>query len=193
MERVPAPRVPRRHAQAKQGLSVAHAPAAPESDRVLATVLFADLVDSTAAAAELGDRRWREVLDRHDELVMRELSRHRGRKVHSIGLGDGVLATFNGPARAIECAHAILRSVRALGLEARAGLHTGEIETRGRDVAGIALHIGARVAALAGAGEVLCSGSIPPLVAGSGLEFEHRGLYELKGLPGTWPVYLAMA
>jgi class 3 adenylate cyclase len=161
-------------------------------DRVLATLLFVDLVDSTKAAADRGYRRWLDVLDEHDALVSRELRRCRGRKVHSIGLGDGVLATFDGPARAIRCAQAIVGAVRSIGLDARAGLHTGEVETRSGNVAGIAVHIGARVAALAGAGEVLVSGAMPPLVIGSGLEFEHRGRHELKGVPGTWAIYAAL-
>jgi class 3 adenylate cyclase len=159
----------------------------PDGDRVLATVLFTDLVASTERAAELGDRRWRDLLDAHDEAVRRQLDRFRGREVNTAG--DGFLATFDGPGRAILCACAIRDAVRALGLEVRAGLHTGEVELRGDDVAGVAVHIGARVAALAGPGEVLVSGAIPPLVAGSGIEFEDRGEHELKGLPATWHLY----
>jgi class 3 adenylate cyclase len=154
------------------------------SDRVLATVLFTDIVGSTERAAELGDRRWRDLLDSHDRTVRRQLERFRGREVKTAG--DEFLVTFDGPGRAIQCACAIRDAVRALGMEIRAGLHTGEIEVRGDDVAGMAVHIGARVAACAGPGEVLVSGAIPPLVAGSGLVFEDRGEHELKGVPGTW-------
>ena len=160
---------------------------APEADRVLATVLFTDIVGSTEHATELGDRRWRDLLDSHDETVRRQLERFRGREVNTVG--DGFLATFDGPGRAILCACAIRDAVRALGLEVRAGLHTGEVELRGEDVAGVAVHIGARVAASAGAGEVLVSGAVPPLVAGSGICFEDRGERELKGIPDTWRLY----
>lgn len=160
---------------------------APEPDRVLATVLFTDIVGSTERATELGDRRWRELLDRHDEAVRRELERHRGKEVKVVG--DEFVATFDGPARAIRCACAITEAVHPLGLEVRAGLHTGEVELRGEDIAGVAVHIGARVAALAGPGEVLVSGAVPPLVAGSGLEFEDRGTRELKGVPGEWRIF----
>jgi class 3 adenylate cyclase len=159
----------------------------PEADRVLATVLFTDIVASTERAAELGDRRWRDLLDAHDDVVRRQLDRFRGREVNTVG--DGFLATFDGPGRAILCACAIRDAVRAVGLDVRAGLHTGEIELRGNDVAGVAVHIGARVAALAGPGEVLVSGAVPPLVAGSGIEFADRGEHELKGLPATWHLY----
>ena len=160
---------------------------APEADRVLSTVLFTDIVGSTERAAELGDRRWRDLLDSHDETVRRQLERFRGREVNTVG--DGFLATFDGPGRAILCACAIRDAVRALGIEVRAGLHTGEIELRGDDIAGVAVHIGARVAATAGPGEVLVSGAVPPLVAGSGIEFEDRGEHELKGVPGMWRLY----
>jgi class 3 adenylate cyclase len=158
-----------------------------DSDRVLATVLFTDIVGSTERAAHLGDRRWRELLTTHDALARRELERFRGRSVKSTG--DGVLATFDGPGRAIRCACAMRDSVRSLGVDVRAGLHTGEIELRGDDVAGVAVHIGARVSALAGAGEVLVSSTVKDLVAGSGIEFEDRGDHELKGVPGRWRVY----
>jgi class 3 adenylate cyclase len=154
---------------------------------VLATVLFTDIVGSTQRAAELGDRRWRDLLDAHDRAIRRQLERFRGREVNTAG--DGFLATFDGPGRAILCACAIRDTVRALGIEVRAGLHTGEIELRGEDVAGVAVHIGARVAAIAGPGEVLVSGAIPPLVAGSGIAFADRGERELKGVPGTWRLY----
>ena len=160
---------------------------AAEPDRILATVLFTDIVSSTERAAMLGDRRWRELLDSHNHLVRRELAHFRGREIHTAG--DGFLATFDGPARAIRCASAIRDAVRRLGIEIRAGLHTGEIELMGDDVGGIAVHIGARVAAEAGAGEVLVSSTVKDLVAGSGLEFEDRGAQALKGVPGEWRVF----
>ena len=160
---------------------------APEPDRLLATVLFTDLVGSTEAVAELGDTRWRRVLERHGEIVTKELGRHRGRLVKTTG--DGVLATFDGPARAVRCACAIRDAVRALGIETRAGLHTGEIEVLGEDVGGIAVHIGQRVSTLATAGEVLVSSTVVDLVAGSGLKFEDRGEYTLKGVPRTWHLH----
>jgi class 3 adenylate cyclase len=159
----------------------------PVLDRMLATVLFTDIVGSTQQAAELGDRRWRDLLDAHDRVVRRQLERFRGKEVDNAG--DGFFATFDGPGRAIECACAIRDAVQAVGVQIRAGLHTGEIELRGDDVAGIAVHIGARVSALAGAGEVLVSGSMPPLVAGSGIQFTDRGEHELKGVPDTWRVF----
>jgi class 3 adenylate cyclase/alpha-beta hydrolase superfamily lysophospholipase len=159
----------------------------PEADRVLATVLFTDIVGSTERAAELGDRAWRDLLDRNDQVVRRQIERFRGREVNTIG--DGFVATFDGPGRAIHCACAIRDAVYALGLEVRVGLHTGEIEMRGSDIAGMAVHIGARVASCASPGEVLVSGAIPPLVAGSGLTFEDRGDRELKGVPGTWRLF----
>jgi class 3 adenylate cyclase len=160
---------------------------APETDRVLATVLFTDIVRSTEHAAELGDRKWRDLLDAHDRTVRRQLERFRGHEVNTSG--DGFLATFDGPGRAIECACAIRDAVKGLGIETRVGVHTGEIEIRGQDVAGLAVHIGARVAAAADPGEVFVSGAVPPLVAGSGIEFEDRGEHELKGVPGTWRMY----
>jgi class 3 adenylate cyclase len=156
----------------------------PDLDRVLVTVLFTDIVGSTELAARLGDHRWRELLDDHDALVAREVQRFRGR--HIKATGDGALATFDGPARAIQCACSIRDSAGSLGLEVRAGLHTGEIELRGEDVGGIAVHIAARVSGLAGGGDVLVSNGVPPLVAGSGIDFSDRGDYELKGVPGTW-------
>jgi class 3 adenylate cyclase len=158
-----------------------------EIDRVLATVLFTDLVNSTPQAAELGDRRWRELLITHDTLVTEELDRFRGRVVKFTG--DGVLATFDGPARAIRCACAIRDAVQALGVEMRAGLHTGEIELRGDDVSGIAVHTAQRVSSLAGAGEVLVSRTVADLLAGSDFDFHERGEHELKGLPGTWRLF----
>jgi class 3 adenylate cyclase len=159
----------------------------PEADRVLATVLFTDIVDSTRRAADLGDRRWHDLLDRHDGLVDGALARYRGQKVNPTG--DGMLAVFDGPARAAHCATAIRDGVAALGLEVRAGLHTGEIQLRGADVGGIAVHIGARVAALARPGEVLVSRTVTDLVAGSGILFANRGEHELKGVPGTWELF----
>jgi class 3 adenylate cyclase len=163
----------------------------PEPDRVLATVLFTDIVGSTEHAARLGDRGWRETLRLHEGVVERELARFRGRAVKS--MGDGVLATFDGPARAIRCARALARSADALGLKLRAGIHTGEVELIGEDVGGIAVHIGARVSALAGADEVLVSSTVKDLVAGSGIEFDDRGEHALKGVPGEWRVYSARA
>jgi class 3 adenylate cyclase len=160
-------------------------------DRMLATVLFTDLVGSTALAAELGDRRWRDLLEQHHASVRRELSRYDGQEVDTAG--DGFLATFDGPARAIRCAQAIVESVQPLGLEVRAGLHTGEVEIADGKVAGIAVNIGARVAARAAGGEVLVSGTVRDLVAGSGLEFEDRGTAELKGVPGEWRLFAVRA
>jgi class 3 adenylate cyclase len=161
----------------------------PEIDRVLATVLFTDIVGSTERAATLGDHAWRTLLDSHHEIARRELERHRGREIEFVG--DGLLATFDGPARAIRCAHAIAEAVRKLGLQIRAGLHTGEIELAGSAVRGIAVHIGARVADEAGAGEVLVSSTVKDLVAGSGIRFVDRGLRVLKGVPGEWHLYAA--
>ena len=156
-------------------------------DRVLATVLFTDIVDSTRRAAELGDRDWRALLDAHDAVVRAQLARFRGREVNTSG--DGFLATFDGPQRAIRCAMAIRDSVQALGIEVRAGLHTGEIEIRGHDIGGIAVHIGARVSALAGADDVLVSSTLRDLVIGSGLQFDDRGTHHLKGVPGDWRLF----
>ena len=164
---------------------------APEPDRVLATVLFTDIVGSTERASELGDRRWRELLDAHNSAVRRQLERFRGREIDTAG--DGFLASFDGPARAIRCAGAAIAAVRELGLEIRAGVHTGECEVAGDGLAGIAVHIGARVAAQAGAGEVLVSSTVRDLVAGSGLNFEDRGSAELKGVPGEWRLYALSA
>ena len=156
-------------------------------DRVLATVLLTDIVDSTATAAELGDQRWKERIREHDALVRHELARHRGREVHTTG--DGFLATFDGPARAIGCATAIRDAVREIGLEVRAGLHAGEIELQGDDIAGIAVHIAARVSALAGPGEIMVSRTVVDLVAGSDLDFDDRGSQVLKGVPGDWQIF----
>jgi class 3 adenylate cyclase len=160
---------------------------APEPDRVLATVLFTDIVGSTERATALGDRRWLEVLAHHDTIVRQELARFRGHEVKTTG--DGFLATFDGPARAARCACAIVKAVRPLGLEIRAGLHTGECELVGDDVGGIAVHIGQRVSSLAGPGEVLASSTVKDLVAGSGLTFEARGEHVLRGLPDQWRLF----
>jgi class 3 adenylate cyclase len=156
-------------------------------DRVLATVLFTDIVDSTRRAAEIGDRDWRALLDAHDAVVRSQLARFRGREVSTSG--DSFLATFDGPQRAIRCAIAIRDAVQSLGIEVRAGLHTGECEVRGEDIGGIAVHIGARVSALAGANDVLVSSTLRDLVIGSGLEFEDRGTHTLKGVPGEWHLF----
>ncbi|MCU1695520.1 MAG: family 3 adenylate cyclase [Mycobacterium sp.] len=156
-------------------------------DRILATVLFTDIVDSTRRAAEIGDRDWHALLDAHDAVIRSQLARFRGREVNTSG--DGFLATFDGPQRAIRCAMAIRDAVQALGIQVRAGLHTGECEIRGDDIGGIAVHIGARVSALAGPNEVLVSSTLRDLVIGSGLEFEERGAYELKGVPGEWRLF----
>jgi class 3 adenylate cyclase len=158
-----------------------------EADRVLATVLFTDIGDSTAKAAELGDRRWRELLALHQRIVRRELARHRGREVDAAG--DGFFATFDGPARAIRCACAIVDAMAEHELEIRAGLHTGECEVVDGKVVGIAVHTGARVASHAEPGEVVVSSTVRDLVAGSGIEFSDRGAHELKGVPGTWRIY----
>jgi pimeloyl-ACP methyl ester carboxylesterase len=160
---------------------------APEYDRVLATVLFSDIVGSTERAAELGDRRWRDLLDSFHALVRRQLERHRGRELDTAG--DGVLAAFDGPARAIRCACAVKNEVRDLGIEIRAGLHTGECERVGSKLSGIAVHIGARIASQASASEVLVSSTVKDLVAGSGLRFEDRGAHVLKGVPGEWRLF----
>ncbi len=156
-------------------------------DRVLATVLFTDVVGSTEHAARLGDRRWTELLATHDAIVRSELERFRGREVKSTG--DGVLATFDGPGRAIRCAQSVRDALRPLGIEIRAGLHSGEIDLRGADVGGIAVHIGARVAAAAEASEVLVSRTVCDLVSGSGIEFEDRGQHDLRGVPGSWNLF----
>jgi class 3 adenylate cyclase len=157
-----------------------------EPDRVLATILFTDIVGSTRLAAEHGDRAWRELLERHHALVRSELARFRGREVDTAG--DGFLAVFDGPGRAVRCASAAVQSVQSLGIEIRAGVHTGEVEVVGDGVRGIAVHIGARVSALASASEVLVSSTVRDLVAGSGLQFEDRGSRELKGVPDPWRV-----
>ncbi|HUO69516.1 MAG TPA: adenylate/guanylate cyclase domain-containing protein [Solirubrobacteraceae bacterium] len=165
---------------------------AAHSERVLATVMFCDIVDSTQRAAEIGDRRWRDLLQSVESAVVRDLERFRGRAVKT--MGDGFLATFDGPARAIRCATAIRDAARdQYGLELRSGLHTGEIELIGKDVGGIAVHIGARVGASAGPGEVLVSGTVKDLVVGSGISFEDRGERELRGVPGVWRLWAVAA
>jgi class 3 adenylate cyclase len=163
---------------------VDHAP-----DRVLTTVLFTDIVESTARAAELGDRRWRALLEDHHASVRAQLARYGGREIR--GTGDGFLATFDGPARAIACAQGAIDAVGELGLVIRVGVHTGEVELVGDKVEGIAVHIGARIAAEAQPGEVLVSGIVKDLAAGSGIDFEERGKRTLKGVPGEWHLYAA--
>jgi class 3 adenylate cyclase len=161
-----------------------------ELDRVLATVLFTDIVDSTAQSAAIGDRAWNEVRTQHDQLVRSSLARFRGREIKT--MGDGFLATFDGPARGVRCAQAIVGGVESLGIEVRAGLHTGEVALDGDDVAGLGVAIGARVGATAGPSEVLVSQTVKDLVAGSGLTFEDAGEHELKGVPDTWHLYRVM-
>jgi pimeloyl-ACP methyl ester carboxylesterase len=163
----------------------------PDSDRVLATVLFTDIVGSTETAVRVGDRGWDALLRRHHDVVRRELARWRGREIDTAG--DGFLATFDGPARAIRCAVALREGLRELGLQVRAGLHTGEVEVSGEAVRGIAVHIGSRVSGLAGPDEVLVSRTVADLVAGSGIVLADRGEHALKGVPGTWQVYAVEA
>jgi pimeloyl-ACP methyl ester carboxylesterase len=163
----------------------------PEPDRLLATVVFTDIVGSTEHASRVGDRAWTDLVERHHAAIRRELDRFRGREVDTAG--DGFLATFDGPARAARFGLETVQVVRSLGLEIRAGLHTGEVELAGDKVRGLAVHIGARIASLAGTGEVLASSTVKDLVAGSGLRFEERGVHELKGVPGRWGVYAVVA
>ena len=158
-----------------------------EADRILTTVLFTDIVGSTGLAASLGDQRWRSLLDAHDEAVRKQLRRFRGTEVNTTG--DGFMASFDGPARAIRCAEAILEATEKLGIQLRLGMHTGECEVRGRDLGGLVVHIAARVRALSVAGEILVSEMVRDLVAGSGIEFEHRGEHELNGVPGSWELF----
>ena len=160
-------------------------------ERVLATVLFTDIVDSTRSAAQVGDQRWRQFLDNHDQLARQMVERHRGNLVKSTG--DGILATFDGPGRAVRCALSFGTAAQQIGLPLRAGLHTGEIELRGRDIGGIAVHAAARVMAQSGSNEVLVSRVVTDLVAGAGLKFAVRGSFELKGLPGRWDLFAASA
>jgi class 3 adenylate cyclase len=157
------------------------------TNRVLASVMFTDIVGSTERANELGDRRWGELLDQHDATVRRQLARFGGTEVNTTG--DGFVATFDGPARAVHCAVAIRDAARRLGVPVRGGVHTGEVELRGSDIAGIAVHIAARVAALADAERIWVSRTVTELVIGSDLRFEDRGTHELKGVPGSWPLY----
>jgi len=159
-----------------------------EPERVLATVLFTDIVDSTKRAAEMGDRQWRDLLDTHNAMMRKELTRFRGVEIKT--LGDGFMATFDGPARAIRCARAMGASLRLLGIEIRAGLHTGECELMGNDIGGIAVHIAARVAAKASSGEVLVSSTVKDLVVGSGIQFSDHGVHSLKGIPGEWRLFM---
>jgi pimeloyl-ACP methyl ester carboxylesterase len=161
--------------------------ALPDPDRKLATVLFTDIVGSTVRAAALGDRRWRTQLDEHDAIVRRELARFGGKEVDNAG--DGFLSTFDGPGHAIRCARAIAEGLVPVGITIRAGVHTGEVEVRGDRIGGLAVHIGARVAAEAGAGEIMVSSTVKDLLAGSGLSFSGRGEHQLKGVPGTWHLY----
>jgi class 3 adenylate cyclase len=158
-----------------------------DTDRVLATVLFTDIVGSTEHAARLGDSVWRLLLDRHDQLTKQEVERWRGELVKSTG--DGALATFDGPARAIRCAAALRDALKADNVDIRAGLHTGEIELRSGDVLGIGVHIASRVAAMAGPGEILVSRTVTDLVAGSGITFQDRGEHKLKGVPDPWRLF----
>jgi class 3 adenylate cyclase len=151
-----------------------------EADRILAPIMFTDIVDSTRRASQLGDRNWRSLLDEHDRMVRQEITRHGGREVKT--LGDGVLATFDGPARAVRCAAAIATHLSSLGLEVRSGVHTGEVELKGEDIAGIAVHIAARVASAASGGQVLVSSTVRDLVAGAGLVFRDEGPHSLKGI-----------
>ncbi|HJR96645.1 MAG TPA: adenylate/guanylate cyclase domain-containing protein [Actinomycetota bacterium] len=159
----------------------------PRHDRVLATVLFTDIVGSTERASELGDREWRDLLERHHRLLRAELDRFGGHEVHTAG--DGFLATFDSPRRAIECARAAALAIRSIGLDIRAGAHTGEVELSDGEVQGLAVHIGARISGLAGRGEVLVSSTVKDIVIGSGIEFHDRGEHVLKGVPGSWHVY----
>jgi len=160
-------------------------------DRVLATVLFTDIVDSTKRAAELGDGAWRQLRERHDALVRSQLERFRGREVKQTG--DGFLASFDGPARAIHCACSVVDEARELGIEIRAGLHTGECELIGDDLGGVAVHVAARVGSIAQPGEVLVSGTVKDLVMGSGIDLSDRGTHELKGVPGEWKLFAVPA
>lgn len=173
----------------EMGRFLAALPEPSDVNRVLATILVTDIVDSTRLASELGDARWRSLLDRHDAVVREQLASFRGREIRSTG--DGVLATFDGAARAVHCAESVRDALRPLGIEVRAGLHTGEVESRGAGVDGVAVHIAARVAELAGAGEILVSQTVKDLTVGARLKLAERGSHALKGVPGTWRVYAA--
>ena len=179
--------VPQIPVEIERFLSEGHIDSAPE--RVLTTVLFTDIVESTSRAAELGDNRWRQLLEAHHATVRAQLARYSGREVRTTG--DGVFATFDGPARAIACAHKTVDAVEELGLEIRAGIHTGEVELVDGRVEGIAVHIGARIAAQARPCEVLVSSIVRDLAAGSGIDFEERGTHALKGVPGDWKLFAA--
>jgi class 3 adenylate cyclase len=163
----------------------------PEPDRMLATIMLTDIVGSTERVAAMGDRKWKDLLERHNDAVRRELARFRGREVKTTG--DGFLATFDGPGRAIQCAQAIAESAHKLGIEVRGGLHTGECELLAQDIGGIAVHVAARVAAKAGPGEVMVSRMVKDLVAGSAIRFEPRGTHKLKGVPGRFTLFAAVA
>ena len=163
--------------------------ASPDLERVLATVLFTDIIDSTQRAAQMGDEKWRKLLDQHDQLAGQMVESHRGKLVKSTG--DGILATFDGPGRAVRCALSLSAATQQIGLPLRAGLHTGEIEVRGRDIGGISVHAAARVMAQSSPNEVLVSRVVTDLVAGAGLKFSERGSFELKGLPGQWDLFAA--
>ena len=182
-----SPGVTRRLIGAFAGRQATSLPAGSDADRVLATVMFSDIVSSTERAAGMGDRRWRDELDRHDELVRAQLRAHGGREIKTTG--DGFLALFDAPARAIRCAVAIREQLRAVGVDVRIGLHSGEVELRGSDVGGIAVNIGARVAAVGSAGDVVVSSTVRDLVAGSGIEFVDRGEHTLKGVPDRWRLF----
>jgi class 3 adenylate cyclase len=162
-------------------------PASPEPDRVLATLMFSDIVSSTERAASIGDRRWRAVLDRHDALAREEIARHGGREVKMTG--DGFLALFDAPARAIRCAAAVRDRLREVGIDVRIGMHAGEVEIRGADVGGIAVHIGSRVTDVAGPGDVIVSSTVKDLVTGSRIGFRDRGVQALKGVPEPWHLF----
>lgn len=162
----------------------------PTAERILTTVLFTDIVDSTKRAASEGDHAWRDLLERHDEVVRDCLGHFGGREVKQTG--DGFLACFDSPARAVRCAQMVADRTRHLGIEVRAGIHSGECEVRGDDLGGIAVHIGARIAGLGGAGDVLTSRTVVEAVTGSGLQFERRGVHSLKGVPGEWEVHAAV-
>jgi len=166
-------------------------PEARSRERWLATVLFTDIVGSTELAVRLGDSAWSDLQQRFHAIGRSELEAHRGREIDTAG--DGLFATFDGPARAVRCAAAMVRRVKDIGLDVRAGLHTGEVENAGSKVSGMAVHVGARISAHAGAGEVLVSTTVKDLVAGSGLRFEERGIKSLKGVPGDWPLFRAIA
>jgi DNA-binding NarL/FixJ family response regulator len=182
-----SPGVTRRLIGAFAGGQAQAFPSGSTADRILATVMFSDIVSSTERAAEIGDRRWRDVLDRHDELVRNQIGNHGGREIKTTG--DGFLALFDAPARAIRCAISIREALRAVGVDVRIGLHSGEVELRGNDVGGIAVSIGARVAASGSAGDVVVSSTVRDLVAGSGIEFDDLGRHALKGVPDEWQLF----